>query len=1049
MLQVHDSKLYRDDGTPRRKYEIDEASQSRTGITVAVVLAIGSAFSLLKNALFPWSTNQGAPPPTNSPEQAPGPVDDTQAHHVETAAEEATPDSSFTSAALPRSRVGSSSGYYSTTLEAEAKPPKLAIVHVNQLRSDALPADRSSAAPTLRLVESSAEGLSKSGGTSAPGGNDADDRTSGNRRANSTGVVTLGPLLFNAHLVLRAAELLRHTSDPDGDQLSIKSISASSGKLSLRPDGSWHFLPDYDDPRDVVFRYSVSDGAEAVWQEAHLSFEPPDAPTIHGTPESDTLTGTAVAEVFQAGDGDDLIVGRGGQDVIYGGAGNDRIFGGDQDDVVWAGDGDDIVRGGGGNDALYGEGGNDVLHGEDGDDLVDGGAGSDLLLGDNGDDVLVGGAGNDTLDGGSGRDILDAGAGDDIVHLYSDGAVDIIDGGDGSDTLAFGPVVTEGDTGFIASIALGVATERLVKASTSAAATSLSQGATGSEATTPDVKIDLADGIITIGTTETDTITNFENVVVGDISVAVIGNDDGNVIQTGAGNDIIDSGDGADIVAAGAGNDVLRVVADGASDHFDGGDGVDTLTIEPVLAGSNSQAVISVPQEGVASRGGEELVTSSASEFSRAEGSSQNPTAAAFPMANPWTIADLADCVMRFDDVEADAGQNIGTVVDQDVMEVVPGSHAANGNTLGQLNEVVEPGESSDVIEANVDEDFEHETSDDDFDIFDDGHVSESTSFEPLTIPTNDVADVSVAFYDELTQGAPEQPIGSILPAPSMPAMSAAIVPDVKIDLSEGVIEFRGGETDTILNFENVLVADLSAVVIGNDAANVITTGSGDDIIEAGGGADIVDTGDGDDRIRVSRDGVEDKFYGGEGVDLVDLSSETEGLIIDLIAGEIGFDTETDKIAGIENAHGGSGGDRIVADESVNNLWGGEGDDLFVFVTASTLHNKGKGRDKIWDFEVGDRVQIDDLLHEMHVSDDRKDPRFTLLIGEDQSFKNPGELRFSSIYNTAEESGTQVLSIVLEGNLNRDPNAEFELELSGNLNAITTFLRAAYGEQQV
>ncbi|NNM29940.1 MAG: hypothetical protein HKO57_10480, partial [Akkermansiaceae bacterium] len=92
--------------------------------------------------------------------------------------------------------------------------------------------------------------------------------------------------------------------------------------------------------------------------------------------------------------------------------------------------------------------GNDTLTGTFGHDSgLDGLGGDDLVYGLAGDDRLLGGAGTDTLVGGPGDDRLDAGAGPDI-YLYNPGdGDDVIDelidlhtpGGGVINTLRFGP----------------------------------------------------------------------------------------------------------------------------------------------------------------------------------------------------------------------------------------------------------------------------------------------------------------------------------------------------------------------------------------------------------------------------------------------------------------------------------------------------------------------------------------------------------------------------------------------------------------------------------
>lgn len=159
---------------------------------------------------------------------------------------------------------------------------------------------------------------------------------------------------------------------------------------------------------------------------------------LEGTDYGDSLRGNAVANQIVGGGGGDALHGRGGDDVILGGdgadflwgnAGADRLDGGaDTDRAMYttsrsgivadlqtprhnAGDaGGDIfvsiedLSGTGHADSLRGDTSGNRIAAGGGDDRVHGRAGDDRLLGQDGDDVLWGNAGADYLSGGSGID---------------------------------------------------------------------------------------------------------------------------------------------------------------------------------------------------------------------------------------------------------------------------------------------------------------------------------------------------------------------------------------------------------------------------------------------------------------------------------------------------------------------------------------------------------------------------------------------------------------------------------------------------------------------
>jgi Ca2+-binding RTX toxin-like protein len=210
---------------------------------------------------------------------------------------------------------------------------------------------------------------------------------------------------------------------------------------------------------------------------------------VIGTDDSDTLTGNALANILYGGADNDTLNGGGGNDTLDGGSGADRMTGGDGSDIYYVDNVDDIVSetnataSTGGTDSVYsylgaytlgnnvenlrllssgaanGTGnslnniidagaGNNVLNGDVGIDTASyayataavtvnlglttaqatGGSGSDTLLnfenltGSNYNDKLTGNAAANTLSGGLGSDQLNGAAGADRLI-----------GGDGSD----------------------------------------------------------------------------------------------------------------------------------------------------------------------------------------------------------------------------------------------------------------------------------------------------------------------------------------------------------------------------------------------------------------------------------------------------------------------------------------------------------------------------------------------------------------------------------------------------------------------------------------
>jgi len=431
---------------------------------------------------------------------------------------------------------------------------------------------------------------------------DEDPRNAANRAPRISGPVYLRDVAGCAAVLIGLSDLLAHASDPDGDVLSIRNLTVSSGTITWTA-GGWLYNGSGLGP--VTVTYVITDGKASIVQQAYFSVV---RNSITGTEGDDMLVGTACADdikglggndiidgragddyidggagndhimggagndILHGGAGNDIIFGGAGNDQISGGAGDDRLFGDDGDDTIFGDDGDDQIHGGTGNDALFGGAGNDLVYGDAGDDKIEGNAGNDILSGGDGDDVVSGGDGNDRVEGGkgadllldgAGRDTVSGGEGDDHVVVALDGDRDIYDGGAGTDTLDLSAT----ENGAAVDLAEGTA-EGCEIGDNEVSGFEIVQGGTG------------ADTISGSGGNETLSGGAGDDRIDGHA-----GND---ALHGGSGNDIIADGAGEDTVSGGSGNDIIHASADGDDDVYDGGDGCDTLDY------SSSQAGITV-----------------------------------------------------------------------------------------------------------------------------------------------------------------------------------------------------------------------------------------------------------------------------------------------------------------------------------------------------------------------------------------------------------------------------------------------------------------------
>ena len=246
----------------------------------------------------------------------------------------------------------------------------------------------------------------------------------------------------------------------------------------------------------------------------------------------------------------------------------------------------------------------------------------------------------------------------------------------------------------------------------------------------------------------------------------------------------------------------------------------------------------------------------------------------------------------------------------------------------------------------------------------------------------------------------------------------------------DGDIISGGADDDTIDGGtgDDVLQGDEGDdILFGQGGQDHMEGNDGDDRLDGGSGEDFLEGGAGHDTMLASVGDDDDVYDGGDGVDTYDISATFADATIDLFAGRAeSDDIRIDTLIGIENVVGGSGRDIIVANHEVNFVSGGEGDDIFVFrTTASAGHGPGS-RDRILDFEVGDKIDLDDISREFapiaNALEDDGIKKFVLIKSTD-GFKRPGELRFK--YD--DDGG----ATILEGNIDRDLEAEFEIEIMG------------------
>jgi Ca2+-binding RTX toxin-like protein len=770
-------------------------------------------------------------------------------------------------------------------------------------------------------------GSTSGAGPGDPGGDDAlppRDRTptgSGepdgrrNRAPVSSGPVHLADTTGCALLAIALNDLLRTVQDPDGDALSVRNLTVSSGVLTRDGDG-WLF--DGDAPGPVTITYEVTDGALSIAQTA--IFEVVDRNAVTGSDGDDIILGTLCADAIDGGGGADIIDARAGSDIVDGGPGDDHIVGGDGDDtilggagddVIFAGAGADVVSGGTGNDRIFGEDGDDILSGDAGDDLIDGGEGNDILLGSTGSDTLFGDAGNDRIDAGDGSDLVLGGVGRDVVSGGE--GDDRLEGGEGDDLLSDGSgrdlvLGQDGDD------VLAVSLDRDDDVFDGGAG----QDTLDLSGTTSGVAVDLADGVAAGQEIGTDTVASVEVVVGGSGDDTFAGSAAADTLSGGsgldrlsggAGDDVLDGGEdadtlsdgtGSDIVRGGAGDDVVTVAADGEADRFDGGTGEDTLDLAATTAGV---VVDLAAGTSVGAETGRDVVAS----IETVVGGSG---------------ADALTGSAGGDRLLGGAGRDaLGGGAGDDVLD---GGDDADTLSDGTGSDIVRGGAGDDVVTVAADGEadrFEGGDGQDTLDL--------STTHSGVTVDLVLQTLTSAETGQDLISG-----LEALVGGSGADALSGGT----------GADTLSGGAGDDRLD--------------GRSGDDRLDGGSGRDTLRDGAGRDTLRGGDDDDRIVLAMDGENDEADGGEGSDTLDLGGATGDLLVDLVDHVVsGTELGKDQVDSVERIVAGSGNDRfVIGDEDVV-LTGGGGKDGYAFLPRTGTQEATRSVE-ITDFSVGDYVDI-------------------------------------------------------------------------------------------
>ncbi len=620
-----------------------------------------------------------------------------------------------------------------------------------------------------------------------------------------------------------------------------------------------------------------------------------------GTAEGDTVVGV---ENIQGSDQDDVLTGSDAANILRSGAGDDILSAGAGDDTVIGNDGNDILEGGAGADTLDGSDGTDWVSyassdagvmidlnvgtaagghaegdiltsiervaGSAHDDALTGSDARDFMRGEGGDDTLSGGVGIDRLDGGTGADILDGGAEADWA-LYTESSegvvvslttgetsggdatgdtlisIENLQGSDHADTLT-------GDAG--TNILFGRSGADILSAGGGAdmlvggAGADTIDGGGGFDWASYDrsgeaVTMDFATGIHTGGDAAGDVLINIEAIrgsdhddrFVGDASANHFegGNGDDTLIG-GAGNDTLDGGAGADTFDGGIGQDWVTyvnsasaVTVDLAANTASGGDAEgDTFAEIERIMGSRFADEISgsAEKDTLAGAGGDDILRGNGGADRLEGGAGADFLDGGASLSDTALYTNSAAAVH----VNLEAGTATGGEAAGDTLVAIERlSGSAFDDTL--------TGDAGDnVLRGSVGDD---------------------------TLNGGDGED---ALHGE--DGADTMNGGAGIDTVNYFRSDAAVV----IDLAAGTASGGHATGDQLLNIEDIQGSNFADVLVGDAEANFLHGNGGDDVLTGGAGRDILDGGAGADTFVFGTDDDNDRIQDFEaGTDLIQI----------------------------------------------------------------------------------------------------------------------------------------------------------------------------------
>ena len=611
------------------------------------------------------------------------------------------------------------------------------------------------------------------------------------------------------------------------------------------------------------------------------------------------IVGSSHNDFLKGGDYDITFMGKDGDDTLVGGSGDDTLIGGDGADTMDGGLGRDTVSYRTSTAGITVDLTSDVDvdgyvllsgTGVEGDRLRN----IEIILGSNFDDLLTGDDADNEFYGGAGNDELRGGAGDDLLH--GNGGSDTIDGGSGNDTASFA------DSNSALNINLGA---------------------------NPN-----AQGYIVLsgGHAEGDKIKNIENIIGTSRADTIIGNHLDNILEGGAGADVIDGKGGDNTISYYSSHGAVTVDlstkdADGniTTSQYDARD--DKVKNVVNIYGSNNPF------------------------FDRLTGDDRNNFIRDFDGTGLLVGKGGDDMFMPGigNDV-MDGGDGQDTVSYSDYRNGV------NVDLSGEKDVTNFSKSQIDVVNRHTYKSIEHIIGSN----YNDTLTGDSQNNTINGLDGDDVINAGGG-NDFIIGGAGGDTIdgGSGFDIVSYKGSSEGVTFDLSFAQGGGALIGNGGDAkgDVLRNVEEIIGSDYDDVIngiksaeriIGNGGADTLFGDAGNDSIEGGEGRDIIDGGAGKDTAVYS--------FSNAGV-FVDLSGrqDSDGYFI----ARYGH-AEGDRLKDIENITGSNYADDLTGDNNQNVIKGGDGNDYIRGGAGNDTLYSGNGDDTLIGGKGDDKIILDD-----------------------------------------------------------------------------------------